>query len=144
VFLLLRGVPLLLEIGLTIFCLIECIQTPEGSIRNLPKWGWIVLILVFPLIGSIAWLFAGRPVVAWRGSRVAGTVSGFPEYQRDRAGTPIGPDDDPEYLRELGRVNAEHEQTLQQWEAQLRRREEELRREERRRRDEDPPPAPNA
>jgi hypothetical protein len=123
VFLVTRGLPVLLELGLTIFCLIECIQTPEIAVRGLPKWAWIVLILVFPLIGAIAWLAAGRPVA---GQRPREYVSGFPEGRRDPAG-PLGPDDDPAYLRELGRMNSEHEKLLRTWEDDLRRREDELR-----------------
>lgn len=133
-FLLTRGLPVLLELGLTIFCLIDCVQSPEISIRNLPKWAWIVLILFFPLIGAIAWLVAGRP------SRARGDdyVTGYPEYRHDRR-APLGPDDDPAYLRDLGRVNDEHEQMLKQWEADLRRREKDLRRG-----DEQPPTGPGA
>ena len=96
--LLTRGLPVLLELGLTIFCLIDCIQSPEISIRNLSKWLWIVLILLFPLVGSIAWLVAGRPSPAHRRDDY---MTGYPEYQRDRM-APLGPDDDPAYLRELG------------------------------------------
>ena len=122
-FLMTRGLPVLLELGLTIFCLIDCIQTPQIAVRNLPKWAWIVLILLFPLIGGVAWLVAGRPVP---GARRQDYVSGYPEYRRDPAG-PLGPDDDPAYLHELGRMNTEHEQLLQTWEDDLRRREQELR-----------------
>lgn len=129
-FLLTRGFPLLLELGLTIFCLIDAIQTPETSIRNLPKWGWIVLILIFPLIGGIAWLVAGRPRAT---SSWSEHVTSYPEDQRSHD-RPVAPDDDPEYLRQIGRMNSEHEQMLQQWEADLRRREGDLRR-----RGEDPP-----
>lgn len=124
----LRAFPLLLDLGLTIFCLIDCLQTEEIAVRNLPKVGWILLILFFPLIGPIAWLVAGRPE---RGpaNRYAPRYSpGFPEYERVRR--PVAPDDDPEFLRELGRVNNEHERTLKRWEAELARREEELRRRE--------------
>jgi hypothetical protein len=124
VFLLTRGLPVLFELGLTIFCLIDCIQSPEAGVRNLPKWAWIVLILLFPLLGAIAWLVAGRPSPT-RGREEY--VTGYPEYRSDRR-APLGPDDDPAYLRELGRMNTEHEQMLTQWEADLRRREEELRR----------------
>lgn len=123
-FLMTRGLPVLLELGLTIFCLIDCIQTPEIAVRNLPKWAWIVLILIFPLIGGIAWLVAGR---ATAGQRPQHHVSGFPEDRRRSAG-PLGPDDDPAYLSELGRMNSEHEQMLRTWEDDLRRREQELRR----------------
>jgi hypothetical protein len=32
-----------------------------SGIRNLPKTLWIVIVLVLPDVGSIAWLIAGRP-----------------------------------------------------------------------------------
>ena len=128
-FLLTRGLPVLLELGLTIFCLIDCLQTPEQAARNLPKWAWVLLILIFPLLGSIAWLVAGRP----GRDEVVAYTTGYAEHERS-ARRPMAPDDDPEFLRELGRVNSEHEQTLKRWEADLARREEELRR-----RDQEPP-----
>jgi Phospholipase_D-nuclease N-terminal len=135
-FLATRGLPVLLEVGLLIFCLIEAIQTPSGEARNLPRGVWILLILFFPIIGGIAWLVAGRPV-APRRSPEWRTGAGFPEHQRARPsgpfGTagpvgPVGPDDDPDFLREMRTVNAEQEETLKRWEADLRRREEEQRR----------------
>jgi hypothetical protein len=119
-----RGLPVLIELGLLIYCLIDCIQTPEIGVRNLPMWAWLLLILLFPIVGPIAWLVAGRPTAA---AQRRAHVSGYPEYQRERQ-APRGPDDDPAYLHELGRMNSEHERLLNQWETDLRRREEELRR----------------
>ena len=127
----LRVLPVLVVLGLTIFCLIDCVQTPEMSIRNLPKWAWILLILIFDVIGCIAWLVAGRPSSS---DRQRAYATGFPEYQRPRSRQSIAPDDDPAFLSELSRVNSEHEQTLEKWEADLRRREQELKR-----REQDPP-----
>ena len=57
----LRVLPTLIELGLLLYCLIDCIQAPEGTVRNLPKWAWIILIILVPLIGPLAYLFAGRP-----------------------------------------------------------------------------------
>lgn len=51
----------LVTLGLWIFCLIDAITTDEGSVRNLGKTFWIVLIVFLPLVGSVAWLAAGRP-----------------------------------------------------------------------------------
>jgi len=118
-----RVLPVFLELGLVIYCLIDCVQSDELAVRNLPRWAWILLILFFPVVGGVAWLAAGRPV---RGG-AASSVTGYPEHRRAPRRT-VAPDDDPEFLRELGRVNDEHERTLKQWEADLSRREEELRR----------------
>jgi hypothetical protein len=136
----------LVFLGLTIYSLIDCIQTDEAEIRNLPKIIWILLILfAFPLFaaGAIAWLIAGRP----QGHRARGNVtwpttqtSGFPEYERPARGP--APDDDPEFLADLKRSNAEHERMLKQWEDDLRRREERLRREGGDQPDSEAPPSP--
>ncbi len=56
---------------LWIFAIVDVITTDEGSVRNLPKIGWLLLVLLFPLVGSIAWLVAGRPVGAGRARRGA-------------------------------------------------------------------------
>ena len=128
-FLATRGLPALLEIGLLIFCLIEAIQTPADEIRGLGKGWWILLIIILPLVGGIAWLVAGRPVRNRSGNewRMGG---GFPEYERSRSRAPRGPDDDPEFLSEIKKVNNEQEETLKKWEADLKRREAEQRRRE--------------
>jgi hypothetical protein len=125
---LLRGLPVLIELGLLVYCLIDAIQTPGEDTRNLPKGLWILIIVLLPIVGGIAWLVAGRPLRPTGPAR----TPGFPEYERVR---PLAPDDDPQFLASLRKVDAEHEETLGQWEADLRRREEELRRRERERGD---------
>ena len=114
------------EIGLIVYCLIDAIQTPGPEVRNLPKMVWVLLILFVPYIGPIVWLVAGRPQrgsarqVPWPSTQTAR----FPEHERPRV---LGPDDDPEFLREMKRGNDEQEQLLSRWEEDLRRREEQLR-----------------
>jgi hypothetical protein len=85
----LRVLPTLLLLVLTIYALVECIQTEPSRQRNLPKALWLLLILVLPLIGPIAWFLTGRPGPAGRGR---GT---------NRPPYPRGPDDDPDFLRNL-------------------------------------------
>lgn len=123
-----RVLPFVVELALVVFCLIDCIQTDESEARNLGKGWWILLILVVPLIGAIAWLVAGRPVrrgprrqVPWPSTATAG----FPEYERPRRA--VGPDDDPEFLAEMRRGNQEQERLLRAWEDDLRKREQALR-----------------
>jgi hypothetical protein len=137
----LGGLTGLLVTGLLVFCLIDVLMTPEGAVRNIPKLAWVLIVLLFPLIGSIAWLVAGRPPAGahgdlpYKGNRgrtpwPATPTAGFPEYERPRPTR--GPDDDPVFLHRLQedkqQSDAEHEDMLKRWEADLRRREEELRR----------------
>jgi phospholipase D-like protein len=129
-----RLLPAAIALALVVFCLIDCVQSDEHRVRNMPKWTWIVLIVLIPIVGPVVWLLAGRPQ---RGS--AGGVpwpsgtAGFPEYERPRPRAKA-PDDDPEFLRSLKRANTEHEDMLRKWEEDLKRREEEMRA------DEDPKP----
>ena len=91
--------------------------------------GWVLLIVLVPLAGGVAWLVAGRPLqpgprrVSWPATQ----TSGFPEYERPR---PLGPDDDPAFLAEQRRSDEQHEQMLRDWEEQLRERERRLREQE--------------
>jgi len=123
--------PGFIEIAVLVFCLIDCIQTDAALIRNLSKIAWIVLIVVIPVVGGIAWLVAGRPPrearaasVPWRSTRTAG----FPEYERP--GPPSGANAlseiDERLQRDLARVDREHEEALRRWEASLRDRERKL------------------
>jgi hypothetical protein len=116
-----RYLPVLLLIGLEIFALIDCIQTSEDEARHLPKLAWIILIVIAPLVGAIAWLFAGRPrATAAEGAQP--TRSSSPAA--GRSARPLGPDDDPDFLDQLRRQDAEQERMLKQWEEDLRRRDE--------------------
>jgi hypothetical protein len=123
----LRALPVLIQLGLLVYCLIDCIQTDSILVRNLSKTTWVLLIVFLPLVGGIAWLVAGRPergarapAVPWRSTATAG----FPEYERPRA---AAPDDDPEFLAGLRASDDQHERMLRDWEADLRAREQQLR-----------------
>jgi hypothetical protein len=121
--------PGFVEIALLIFCLIDCIQSDPNLIRNLPKLAWIVLIVVIPLVGGIAWLLVGRPLpgakpttVPWRSTQTAG----FPEYERPALSSDLD-EVDERLRRDQARVDQEHEDALRRWEASLRERERKLR-----------------
>jgi hypothetical protein len=115
----LGGVFSIAVLALWAFCLLEVITTDERQMRYLPKMLWVSIVLL-PIVGSVVWLLAGRPQ--------GGRATAWPAAEPTGPMTP--PDDDPEFLAQLGQVNAEHEQMLRQWEADLRRREEELRRDD--------------
>ena len=83
----LRYLPLLIAVAVTLYALIDCARTEQDSIRGLPKWGWLLIIIFIGTFGAVAYLFWGRP-------RNPGTGRGG-------KGKIIGPDDDPDFLRKL-------------------------------------------
>jgi hypothetical protein len=115
----------LAQIVLAVLALIGCLSAEEGEIRALPRIAWVLIILFFPLIGSIAWFLAGRPAKdrasggggGWRAS------AGLPEPKR-----PAAPDDDPDFLKSLDEGQSQQDRELfEKWEEDLRRREDDLR-----------------
>lgn len=94
----------LIEIGLLVYCLLDAITSDSDRVRNLPKIVWVLLIVLLPIVGGVAWLVAGRPerAPASRAPWPATRTSGFPEYERPTQ-APRGPDDDPDFLRRLRR-----------------------------------------
>ncbi|GAA2700874.1 PLD nuclease N-terminal domain-containing protein [Micromonospora olivasterospora] len=118
----------LVQIVLAVAALISCLSAEEDRIRALPRIAWVLIILIFPLLGSIAWFLAGRePDPA--GPRTPRPTGGAPA-RRDRR-RPVAPDDDPEFLESLAdRSRRQDQELFRRWEEDLRRREDDLRRRE--------------
>ncbi|SES42718.1 PLDc N-terminal domain-containing protein [Actinokineospora terrae] len=95
------GVFGLATLALWIFCLVDVITAPEGSHRNLPKFGWLLLVLVLPLIGSLLWLVAGRPQTATprHPGAYERTTPHYPEYNRPGRFAAPDPAADEDFLR---------------------------------------------
>lgn len=49
-----RIVLFLLPLVLTVFCLVQAITSRDDEVRHLSKIWWILLILFFPFVGSVA------------------------------------------------------------------------------------------
>ncbi|MDX2649689.1 PLD nuclease N-terminal domain-containing protein [Streptomyces sp. PA03-1a] len=46
--------------ALYVYALVDCIRTPAARIRTLPKVGWLVIMVLFPIVGAIAWRNLGK------------------------------------------------------------------------------------
>jgi hypothetical protein len=81
----------------TLYAFIDCVLIPGAVARTLPKWVWLVVIVLVPFFGAVAWLLAGRP------AREAAAVPGGPVARilPRRSRGPVAPDDDPTFLRKL-------------------------------------------
>jgi hypothetical protein len=110
-----------ISFALMVFCLVEAISTPESSIRNLPKVVWVLLILFFPLVGSIAWLVAGRPEAGSALTRERGGSPDYPEYHRPGRMAAADPGKDDEFLRQ---VRERAEEQRKRYEAEKKRQQE--------------------
>jgi hypothetical protein len=77
-----RVLPVILLITAMIFTAVHVVQSNSEGVRGLPKALWLVVVLVVPGLGLIAWWIFGRPV-------------------EHLAPPPIAPDDDPDFLRNL-------------------------------------------
>ncbi|MER5333832.1 PLD nuclease N-terminal domain-containing protein [Micromonospora sp. NPDC002717] len=116
------------QIVLAVCALISCLSAEEGEIKALPRIAWVLIILFFPLLGSLAWFAAGRERTPGRPGGAPSPGRILPARERPR---PVAPDDDPEFLRSLGeRSRREDQELFTRWEEDLRRREDDLRRRE--------------
>ncbi|MDX2606628.1 PLDc N-terminal domain-containing protein [Streptomyces caniscabiei] len=120
----LRLLMYLVPLALTIYAFIDCLNTPEDEAKHLPKIAWVFIILLFWIVGPIAWLAAGKLRNPPAGGRTPS------EWHRNHRTEYVAPDDNPEFLKSLAEDNKKDESLLKSWEADLRRREEELKRQE--------------
>ncbi|MDT0300540.1 PLD nuclease N-terminal domain-containing protein [Streptomonospora wellingtoniae] len=107
----LAGLITLLTIVVWVYAFFDALTSPAAGVRNLPKILWLIIIALFTPVGPLLWLFLGRPREPDAPEPAAPTAqtasldhldpSDFNQASdRDR---PLGPDDDPEFLRKLNR-----------------------------------------
>jgi hypothetical protein len=91
----LRVIMVVAALGVSVYAAIDCLRSPSNEIRALPKPVWLLVIAVTVLfaLGAIAYLIFGRP-----NSGPTSGPGGGGQIHRGPA-----PDDDPEFLRSLGR-----------------------------------------
>jgi Phospholipase_D-nuclease N-terminal len=91
----LGGLFFLVSVVFWLWAIFDSLTADAKRVRNLPRWVWVVLIMVFLEFGALGWLLFGRPQA---GQLVAGG-----SRQQPTRGRPVGPDDDPEFLRNISR-----------------------------------------
>src|SRR3954471_5073443 len=79
------------------WAVIDVIATDSAMIRNLDKVLWLLLVVMLPVLGALAWLLLGRPEGAGFMPGGSGTSSRARQPQF-RGNSPYGPDSAPRYL----------------------------------------------
>ena len=127
---LLSALPALAYLGLTVYSLIDCLQTPAEELHRPSRGTWVAVILLVPVIGAVGWLLVGRSGRGRHERSPAGPErsAGYGWTAEGAAQHPIGPDDDADFLAGLGRAQREQQRLLTRQEEDRRRREEQQRR----------------
>lgn len=95
----------LVVVAVTVYAVVDCINADDEDRRGLPKGLWLILIVLLPIFGAVAWfllssaqrrarLAAGRGPMSG-GYSAPGSSSRGP---RPRTSGPVAPDDDPDFL----------------------------------------------
>ena len=101
------------QLVLLVLALISCLSADR--VRNAPRLVWVLVILLLPLLGPLAYFVWGRPLPP---PQEGGPV-------RRGKPRPTSPDDDPDFLRSVDTEQSRREQELlAQWEKELKRRDE--------------------
>jgi len=96
------------QLVLLVLALISTLSAPR--VRNLPRAVWVLVILLVPLIGPLAYFAWGRPKEP---PREKGPVL----RPKPR---PAAPDDDPDFLRSVDTEQSRRDrELLAQWERDL-------------------------
>jgi hypothetical protein len=96
------------QLVLVVLALISVLSADR--VRTMPRALWIVVILLVPLIGPVAYALAGRPAAPTSGVRPR------------PAARPAAPDDDPEFLKGLDPDKSRRDRELfETWERDMKR-----------------------
>lgn len=93
-----------LGVAALVFCIYsvaDCALFDRSRVRGLPKPVWVLVVILFPIIGGILWFLVGR------GRRKA-----------DLARRVTAPDDDPAFLGKL-RLDHDQEERIRRLEKEL-------------------------
>lgn len=50
----------ILTLAALVYALVDIIMRDESEVKHLPKFGWILLVVLLPLIGTVLWFTLGR------------------------------------------------------------------------------------
>lgn len=98
----------LLVVAVTVYAVVDCINATDEDRRGLPRGLWLILIILLPIFGPVAWFLISSAQRRARLSSGGGSLGGYSAPGAASRGTgrrpasgPVAPDDDPDFLWRL-------------------------------------------
>lgn len=104
-----RALPFLLMFALVVYTVVDISSSDDDERLGMPAFVWIVIAILVPVLGPVAWIAVSRTQRAKKAAGQAGGASGATTptpRPRPRQSGPVAPDDDPEFLRHLAQEQA--------------------------------------
>lgn len=108
----------LLVLVVMVVALVDAITRRDDQVKHLPKFAWVIFIVLLPLIGSILWFTIGREYQARREPMSFGD----PRRWQNRAEQATAPREGAERSTEQQLADLEREMRIAELEEQVRRR----------------------
>lgn len=95
-----RALVYVVPFALALWALIDLSRSEAAERADLPRWAWVAVVILVPVLGPLTWLLVSR-------SRRAGGGGGAGQARGPRGpngrprGGPLAPDDDPDFLWRL-------------------------------------------
>lgn len=104
----LRVLAVIAAFALLVYALSDFATSDERDRGGIPKWLWVILIVVLVYFGPLAWIAYSRSRRSAAAAPAArGGSPGAAPRGRRRPGQPVAPDDDPDFLWRLAREQRE-------------------------------------
>jgi hypothetical protein len=71
--------PFLVWFALLLFSLLDIDRTPDAAARCMSPSGWLLVVVLVPILGALGWLVAGRPQSAARPAGARGVAAAPPD-----------------------------------------------------------------
>ncbi|MDR0592456.1 MAG: PLD nuclease N-terminal domain-containing protein [Bifidobacteriaceae bacterium] len=106
-----------LPLVLMIYAIVDCAVDDNIERTSVPKALWIVIIILFPYFGPLAWLAVSKIAKPRLRAAAGGPPGALPRRTPRRPG-PVAPDDNPDFLRHLAEEQARRERERRRREKQ--------------------------
>jgi len=113
--------------GFWVFCIIDVATTDKTAVRNLPKWAWLLIVVVLWALGGLGWWLLGRPHRAHSDAGSGGGREHYPVGRAPRAQNPRRSRQAPERPEDEAVIRArieERDRQLARWAEEDRRKRE--------------------